>query len=121
MKKLIFALTLISSQAFAFNLKEVSGKYSAKYDSVPINSVITIESNGTINLVEKSVHGAPLVCNGKAKVKNNKITSNVKCVNGFTFEQVVNLTNVKNLNEFTAPVYSTLFGQEVMVSFKRIQ
>lgn len=122
MKKTLTLITLLlSTQAFSFNLKEVSGKYSATSDNIPVKNIITIDSKGKITLVEKSVHGAPLVCNGKAVLRKNLIKSKLTCVNGFSFEQVINLSGVTNLNSFSAPVYSTLFGQEVMMTFKKIE
>jgi hypothetical protein len=118
-KLLILAIALTSVQTFAVTLKDLSGKYSVSSDIIPVNNIITIDSKGGVTLVENSVYGA-LSCKGTSTLAANKISSKMVCANGSSFEQVINLTNVTNLKSFSAPVYSTLFGQEIVMKFNKL-
>ena len=63
-----------------------------------------------------------LKCTGIANMSPEKlITVTVMCNNDKSFEQRINLADVKNPlnNEFTAPIFSSLYGMEVEMKFKK--
>ncbi|MDD4974882.1 MAG: hypothetical protein PHY93_11060 [Bacteriovorax sp.] len=113
-------LAMMTSQSFALSLNDLVGKYEVSSNLIPTTNIITLDSKGGITLVEKSVHGK-LNCKGTSKLASNKIASKLTCENGLSFEQEINMSNVTNFNAFTAPVYSTLFGQEIPMNFKKIK
>ena len=63
-----------------------------------------------------------LKCTGVAIMSPEKlITATVICDNDKSFEQRINLADVKNplSDEFTAPIFSSLYGMEVEMKFKK--
>ena len=64
-----------------------------------------------------------LKCEGTATLDQKLVMSaNVTCENESSFEQRLTFTNIKNLSSapvFTAPVYSSLYGQEIDMVFKK--
>jgi hypothetical protein len=119
-KLLVLSLALTSVQVFGLTLGDLVGKYSVTSDLIPVNNIITIDKKGAVTLVENSVHGA-MSCTGNSTFAANKISSKMTCANGASFEQSINLSKVTNLNSFQAPVYSTLFGQEIVMKFTKIK
>lgn len=63
-----------------------------------------------------------LKCEGTATLDQELImNANVTCDNESSFEQRLTFTNIKDLSSpvFTAPVYSSLYGQEIDMVFKK--
>lgn len=63
-----------------------------------------------------------LKCEGTATLDQNLVmNANVSCENDSSFEQRLTLTNIKDLKSpvFTAPVYSSMYGQEIDMVFSR--
>ncbi|MGZ3789820.1 MAG: hypothetical protein ACXVLQ_14925 [Bacteriovorax sp.] len=112
--------TVLTSQSFAFSLNDLAGKYEISTNLIPVTNVITLDAKGGITLLEKSAQGN-LKCKGTSTLASNKVSSQLKCENGLSFEQEINLSKVTNLDSFTAPVYSTLFGQEIPMNFKKLK
>ncbi len=110
---------LISSfSAFAVEFSDISGTYSVTTDYAPIVNIIEISPDGRVELTEKSPFGE-LTCSGYAVIQQNVLVSNVVCLNGSTFTQTVDFSNVLNFDDFSAPVYSSLYGNELFMNFKR--
>lgn len=124
--KIITILTLFLgfnvSQAAIKNLslETLAGKYEATHPDIPVTNVIILNVHGDVQLDEISPYGT-LKCVGKAELVNSILTSKVKCENNAEFEQRVNLSKVKNLNRFKAVVYSSLYGIELELNFKKLQ
>lgn len=63
-----------------------------------------------------------LKCEGTATLDQSLVmNANVTCENESSFEQRLTFTNIKDLKSpvFTAPVYSSLYGQEIDMVFKK--
>lgn len=120
LKKLIISLSLfVSTQAFALNFNEIAGTYEATVPGIPIQNIITVYTDGEVEFTEKSYEGE-FTCYGQAEIKDFVLKSEVECPNGQSFFQEVDLTNVTNYSDFTAPVYSSLYEVKVMMLFTRL-
>ena len=113
-------VTLFATQAFAFTLADVAGKYQITSDALGAVNVMTITTQGKVTLFEKSIDGN-FTCKGNATMTNNVVNSSVKCENGMSFSQEINLSTVTNLSQFSAPVFTSLLGQTVPMNFKKIK
>lgn len=63
-----------------------------------------------------------LKCEGTATLSNKLVmNASVRCDNDSSFEQRLTFTNIENIKSpvFTAPVYSSLYGQEIDMVFKK--
>lgn len=128
MRKSIIALValLSLSSVFAANIQIVDlvGTYEITNQFQPgVINEVTIDANGLVTLIERS-QGFDFVCKGEASLENDMVESEMSCPGGISFEQRINLTNLdaEDLDEsFTAPVFSSLFGMEIPMNFKRIQ
>jgi hypothetical protein len=60
-------------------------------------------------------------CSGEAELSDDILESSVSCDNGLTFTQRIDLSGVSNFDEFTAPVFSSLYGMEFPMNFKRLK
>jgi hypothetical protein len=78
-----------------------------------------LHNNGAVKLTEQSPYGK-LECSGKAGIKADILSSKVKCEDGQEFTQKINLKGVNSFGKFSAPVYSSLYGQEVVMNFEKI-
>lgn len=121
MKKLSLAVLLISVSTIvsAASIKDVVGSYKITHTDLPILNIVTVDINGNVKLTEQSPYGT-LECKGKGTIKNDILSSKVTCTNGSDFTQKINLKNVKNFAKFKAPVYSSLYEQEVEMNFERL-
>lgn len=119
--KTLLALSFLvtSSFASAATINNIVGSYKISNPDFPVLTIVTITANGKVRLTEQSPYGK-LECSGKAKLKSDILTSEVKCEDGQEFTQRINLKNVKSFGKFTAPVYSSLYGQEVEMNFEKI-
>lgn len=120
MKSLIaLSLLALSNLASAASLTDLVGSYKISNSDLPILNVVTVNANGAVKLTEQSPYGT-LECAGKASLKSDLLTSKVTCTNGQSFTQKINLKDVKNYNKFSAPVYSSLYEQEIVMNFERL-
>lgn len=121
MNKFLFTLSflVISNLASAATISNVVGSYKISNSDFPVLTIVTINANGTVKLTEQSPYGK-LECSGKANLKSDILTSHVKCEDGQEFTQRINLKSVKSFGKFSAPVYSSLYGQEVEMNFEKI-
>lgn len=121
MKKLSFVLLTISFSTLvnAASFKDLVGSYKITNPDLPVLNLVTVDINGNVKLTEQSPYGT-LECKGKGTIKGDVLESFVKCTNGTSFTQKINLKNVKNFAKFKAPVYSSLYEQEVEMNFERL-
>jgi hypothetical protein len=116
----LLTLTLLASPAaHAFGLEELAGKYKVTHPDFPVETIISLDAEGKIRLEEKSPMGEG-VCEGTAALDGAILHSSVTCDNGRAFSQEIDLRGVSFLSPtFRAPVYSTLYGQRIMMDFRR--
>ena len=80
---------------------------------------MTITAQGKVTLIEKAMEGN-MTCKGNATISNNVVNSTVKCENGMSFSQEIKIGDVKDFKKFTAPVFTSLLGQEIQMNFKKL-
>lgn len=137
----------MSFQVLASNLDQMAGVYEVKpksqipylQDGMSIEYTAAISKNkdefghNIVGLNEyirqnlpdgTSLNMAELKCAGSAHMDENQIVNvTVACPdNNSNFEQKINLSNVKDLEseKFEAPVYTSLYGVEIMMVFTKI-
>jgi hypothetical protein len=115
---LVLSILALSNVAGAATFKDLVGSYKISNPNFPVLTLVIIAADSTIQLTEKSVYGT-LECSGTATLVKNILTSNVECVDGQKFSQRINLSKVKKFDKFSAPVYSTLYQQEIEMDFER--
>jgi hypothetical protein len=115
---LTFAL-LASPSAFAFDLQELAGKYKVTHPDFPVETIITLDTEGKIRLDETSPMGEG-VCEGTAVLDGAVLRSSVTCDNGRAFTQEIDLRGVSFFSPtFRAPVYSSLYKASIVMDFRR--
>jgi hypothetical protein len=121
MKKIILAIytVVVSSSAFAYTFQDLAGTYKVTSKVTATVNTVTISEKGKLSLFEKSPEGT-MDCSGLAKINNDVVSSDMKCKNGFEFSQTVDFSNVRSLDVFEAPVFSTLFDATIVMKFERI-
>lgn len=121
MKKLSLAVIMIAASSLtnAASIQDVVGSYKITSKDIPVMNIVTVDAKGNVKLTEQSPYGT-LECKGKGTIKNDILESKVKCDNGSDFTQRINLKNVKNFAKFKAPVYSSLYDQELEMTFERL-
>jgi hypothetical protein len=140
-----FLLSSFSIYSAEFKLRDLSGIYSV----TPVSPIAYLEDGMTfeyqlaistnqdefghniigLNEVFKKVLDdgtetvlGELKCSGVAIMnKDHLVTANISCDNHKTFEQRINLADVANplAAEFQAPVFSSLYGMELEMNFKK--
>ena len=117
---LAFFLSM-TSQSMAYNMQELEGKYRVSSKRLRVENTFSVNRNGFIKLRDKS--GA-LDCQGPSKLDSDIITTTLKCKNTpagivpFSFR--IDLTQVKDLNRFTANLYISMIG-ETPWDFERLE
>lgn len=111
-------LSLTSLTVFAADFSQLAGTYEVSAKGIPVSNTITINENGSVELIEKSPYGI-LNCAGQATIQENIVESYVVCENGQEFTQRIDLSNVVNFENFTASVYSSLYDMELAMNFSR--
>ncbi len=121
MKTAFFTLITLTFTQFASaaSLSDLVGGYKITHAQIPALTVVSIKADGSVKLTEQSPYGK-LECKGKATLKANILTSKVKCEDGQEFSQKINLKGVTTFSKFSAPVYSSLYGQEIVMNFEKI-
>lgn len=114
------SLLLGITSAFAVELSDIEGTYEVTTELAPIMNVITISKDGEVELTEHSPEGS-YTCTGMAVITDDILVSEVVCENGEIFEQRIDLTGIESFESFTANVYSSLYGMELPLDFKKIQ
>lgn len=121
MKKILILTTVLySSFSMAYTFNDLKGTYDVTAKDIPVMNVVTIKANGDIKIVEVT-YEADLICKGKATLKDDQLESKVKCEDGKSYTQRINLKGVKSLRRFKAKVYSDLFQQEIEMMFDKIR
>ncbi len=107
--------------AHAYTLADLAGTYRVTSDQIPlVANLVTLNANGDITLKEISDRGE-IVCKGQSKFEDNLLRSIVKCADPTVFyRQQIDLSAVRNLKKFKAPVSSDLFGMTLMMDFQKI-
>ncbi len=120
MKKMsLIVLSLFLSQMVsALTLKDIAGKYEITHPNLPKN-IVMIEESGSVSLVEIHNDGN-FICNGIGAIVNDSLETSMKCEDDSQFTQKINLKNINNGNEFKAKVFSSLFGGEIEMNFKKL-
>lgn len=116
---MVLSLLALSNLANAASLTDIVGSYKISSPDLPILNVVTINAKGAVKLTEQSPYGT-IDCKGKATIASDVLSSDVTCTNGQTFTQKINLKGVKNYSKFSAPVYSSLYEQEIVMNFERL-
>lgn len=119
MKTLILVLSLLTAvaQTQAATMKQVAGAYDVLLPIMNTHMIATVEENGHLELEVFSL--MYLNCSGvEGKLVNNVFIINPNC-NGAPINLKIDLSDVKNFNKFTAPVYSSMLGREVDMEFTR--
>lgn len=120
MKKFIFFfISLLSVTSFAIDLADITGTYQVTNNFNSSYNLITLSEDGKVSLIEKSNEGE-LKCIGIAIVINNILNTMVECENGLRFDQGIDLRGIKNFNNFTTLVYTSLYEVEVPMNFKKL-
>lgn len=124
MKKTIAFLALaFSLNAWSFSFADLAGVYSAnpaQNIGMNVENILTVYSNGDIELTERSPYGE-LNCFGQANWEGTTIVSQLECENGETFTQKVKLGNINDFDKFEALVYSSLYEMELLMKFEKLQ
>lgn len=136
----LFSLLLFSSLGLASNISinDLIGNYSVISKDqiavfgkgVKIQYEFNVSQNETIRLVEKVVQTLEgkdtelmrMECAGPVVIDHSQVLiSRVVCTNGEEFIQRIKLSNIPNIfqSEFVAPVFSSLYGMEVEMIFRR--
>jgi hypothetical protein len=121
--KAIYAFCLLCiymTSASALTLNDIQGKYRVSHPEAPVENIVTIKADGTVSLIEKSAIFGEFKCEAKAKIKGEKVISEMICENGADFVQTINLAGITNFNNFKAPVYSSLYEAEFEMIFERL-
>ena len=104
----------------AVTLEKVAGEYEVTVPGLPITNLVSLGEDGAVLLLEEGPYGE-LECEGSAQViDGNIIQSEVTCANGMTFTQRINLQGVSDYDNFSAPLFSSLYKREIMADFKRV-
>jgi|GEM_PF-3687981 len=121
MKNLILVTAaLLTLNTMAISLSEIAGTYEISPVGAPdIVNIVELKANGEMTLVENSPFGQ-FTCSGVATVTGDIVDSEVECPNGLSFTQRIDFTGVEISDEFVAPVFSSLFGAEVPMTFIRM-
>ncbi|MEC7277759.1 MAG: hypothetical protein VXV96_15665 [Bdellovibrionota bacterium] len=118
--KTLIALSLISFNTFgALTMTDVAGSYEITHPALPVSNIVTLKANGSISLSENSPFGT-FNCEGQATLTDELLTSEVTCDNGATFTQEIDLTGVTIADTFEAPVYSSLYQAQVVMTFTKL-
>ena len=118
-KLLVLCMFIMVAHAHAFTLNDLVGTYKVTLKEAPVVSTITVKANGTVEIVETSPVDE-VVCTGFARIENDDFLSRVTCNNGAVVDQRVSLSQVKSLDAFSAMVYSSGFGGEVLMDFVKL-
>jgi len=118
---MIALLTLtIQSSALAYNMRDVAGKYQITSQDIPVLNVVTLNLSGSLKFVEKTFEGNT-TCSGKWWMVNDLITASIRCPDGGTFSERINIAGVKNLKSFKAVVSSSLYNLDLEMNFVRMK
>jgi hypothetical protein len=120
MKKFtMFAIILASTNVFAVNFEDIAGKYLITSEYLQTQNYITLTKDGHVTLIESSEDGE-FQCSGEATLTGTVLESKVTCEDGGGFFQSVDFVGVTSYENFTASVYSSLFGESIPMDFKKI-
>lgn len=118
--KTLIALSLVSFNTFgALSMSDMAGSYEITNPALPISNIVTLEANGNVTLIENSPLGS-FKCEGQATINDELLTSEVTCENGAAFTQEIDLTGVTIADTFEAPVYSSLYQAQVVMTFTKL-
>ena len=121
MKKVLLSLALLvaSNFASASTLNDLAGSYKVTVTEAPVLIILVIKNDGAVKYTQQTIDGK-LECQGKAVITDNMFESTLKCQNGLTFTQKIDLKNVKIAKKFTAMVYSSAIGDELEMNFEKL-
>lgn len=114
---LVLAATL-PQIANAWTLADLAGTYKVTHPGIPAVNWVTIQANGAVSLKESSQYGN-LDCKGRGTLSGDVFRSDLACQNGMSFNQTIQLGQVKNLSRFSADVFSSLYGQTLRMNFEK--
>lgn len=119
MKKLALITALTISNAFAVDFSDIAGTYKITHPAIPAITYVSISDSGVVELAEDGPQGVAH-CAGQAELQNDILESELKCFNGASFGQKINLSQVNDFNSFSAPVFSSLYGVEIEMDFEKV-
>lgn len=122
MAALLFVIFFHAQNASAFDLTETQGSYHVKTLGMPIESNLTINEAGVVELTEQQ---GRFNCEGQAKIKKNILSVTLNCSMKISYKMVLDLTDVKNLDAFVVKtkvtVVGTRLGTEIPCEFTKLQ
>ena len=118
---IIFSLLTATSISFAneISLGDIAGVYSITHPELPVENLVELSDTGEVFLIEESPFG-DLTCEGNANISSGVLESVVECGNGVSFTQSIDFSEVDEFTNFQAPVFSTLYGIEMIMNFERL-
>lgn len=120
MKKLAFLAAFTMTNAFAIEFSDIVGTYKITHPAIPAITYVSISNTGVVELSEDGPQGVAH-CAGQAQLEGGILESELKCFNGASFEQQINLSQVEDFSSFSAPVFSTLYGVEIEMNFEKVE
>ncbi len=117
---LTLCLSLFSLQALAdweMSAGRLMGNYQVWVAGSSVKNIVSFNPDNSILLQEKRPQ-CLLRCYGKAEQENQLLKIAMICQNGRKFKQAIDFSEVRDLNSFQAPVYSTLYHQNILMNFE---
>ncbi|MBC7714047.1 MAG: hypothetical protein H7177_11960 [Rhizobacter sp.] len=123
MKKIIGILLLLglTSQAFAYSMQELEGKYRVSSTALKMKNTLIVDKKGKLTLIEELNR---FTCSGKSKIdRANMVDASIKCEKFFgnrVFTFKIDMTKVQDLNNFKAPLVFPMIGETIW-TFERFE
>lgn len=120
-REIPFVFEPLKDNERVYSFENLAGKYEVSHPMMGVVNFVTIMPDGRVELIESSGMGN-LKCEGQATLTDNIIESELLCANQLTFTQKIDLSAVTNItDEFAASVFTSLLGEEVILTFKRVE
>ena len=103
--------------SWEFSAGRLSGSYHAWISGSSVKNQVNFNEDGSILLLEKRPQGV-LRCYGKAEQEGQTLKLAMLCQNGRKFQQAIDFSEVRELERFQAPVFSSLFLRKVLMNFE---
>lgn len=100
-----------------FSAGRLAGTYQVWISGSSVKNQVSFNDDGSILLLEKRPQGV-LRCYGKAEQEGQTLKLAMLCQNGRKFQQAIDFSEVRDLEHFQAPVFSSLFHQKVLMNFE---
>lgn len=121
MKKIIVLFVLFISGnllALDVNLKTLNGEFKITHPEHDAVMFLTISKVGAIHL--RDSNNSLLNCRGIMRITNKIATVRARCTNGMAMTQRIDLSNIADLDRFSAPLYISMLGKTIYLNFERL-